>query len=82
MNTSELPHGISRQRLDALLIEDVILCAFTARDYQRDISQFLEILWAPVGTESVKEGKKKYFVRIGSFRTSSPFTAIDQFASG
>jgi hypothetical protein len=69
-------------RLDALLIE----CDFMrihGATIRRDISQFLEASVA--GTELVQsrvKGGKEYFVRIGSFRTSSPFTAIDQFASG
>jgi hypothetical protein len=78
--------GIPQSRLDALLLECDFLQArgTTLRVSGRDFSQFLEASVA--GTElvqsRVKGGPtKEYFICIGTFGTSPPFTAIHQLNS-
>jgi hypothetical protein len=79
--------GIPQTRLDALLLECDFLQArgTILRVAGRDFSQFLEASVA--GTElvqsRVKGGPtKEYFICIGTFGTSPPFTAIHQLNSG
>jgi hypothetical protein len=74
--------GIPQTRLDAFNRD---LCAFTARHCTIRKGHFSIPGSFCGGTElvqsQVKGGNREYFVRIGSFGTSSPLTASDQFAS-
>jgi hypothetical protein len=77
--------GVPPLELDDILLRGDFVFAYgkTLRVKEMELSHFLEASVVKTELEQSRvDGKKEYFVRIGTFGSSKSFTAIDQFASG